>query len=142
MERRDYILREIEKIGVLINAIRQKIFGGKDNLSITLERQIEDAKVMLLNEVNFDLDIFLDLNIEKSNEYICSFTGFSIENIELLAECVAQIGSNDQCSSPQKYLEKALQLYDLCNLKSKTYSFERTTNIMEIKNALQQYDRE
>jgi len=136
MVQRDYILREIEKIGAIINAIRHKIFGGKDNLSITLEQQIENTKVMLLNEANFDLDKFLDLNIEKSNEYICSFDGFSVENIELLAECISQIGFNDKCDSSKKYLEKALQLYDLCKLKSKTYSFERETNIMAIKNVL------
>ena len=136
MTQRDLILVEIEKIGVIINAIRQKLFGGKENMSITLEAQIENAKGMLLSETNFDLDIFLDLDIEKSNDYICSFEGFSIENIELLAEYISQIGFNDKCECSKKYLEKALQLYEFCNLKSKTYSFEREANIKAIKNAL------
>ena len=91
---------------------------------------------MLLNGANFDLDIFLDLNIEKSNEYIANFSGFNIENIELLAESIAQIAFNDKSENSKKYLEKALQLYDLCNLKSKTYSFEREMNIKTLKNAL------
>ena len=135
---RDFILREIERMGAVINAIRQKIFGGKENTAITLGTQVENAKSMLLNETNFDLDNFLDLDIESSNNYICSFEGFSIENIELLAECVSQIGFNDKCERSKRYLEKALQLYELCNLKSKTYSFERETNIETIKNALQE----
>jgi hypothetical protein len=71
MIQRDYILREIEKIGAIMNAMRQKLFGGKGDLAITLEKQIEDIKGMLLNEINFDLDKFLDLNIEDSNEYMC-----------------------------------------------------------------------
>ena len=136
MEQRDYILREIEKIGAILSAICQKIFGGNDNLSITLEKQIENAKSMLLNEVNFDLDNFLDLNMEASNEYLCSFQGFSIENIELLAEFIFQTGFQDNCDNSRKYLEKALQLYELCNLKSKTFSFEREANIKAIKNIL------
>jgi hypothetical protein len=136
MLQRDYILKEIEKIGAIVNAIRQKIFGGKGNLAITLEHQIENAKGQLLNELNFDLDKFLDLNIDESNEYILSFEGFSIENIELLAECFSEIGFSDKYDLSKKYLGKALQLYDLCNLKSKTYSMERETNIMAIKNAL------
>jgi hypothetical protein len=136
MVQRDYLLREIEKIGAIVNAIRQKFFGGKGNLEITLERQIEDIKEMLLNEINFDLDKFLDLNIESSNEYICAFKGFCIENIELLAESISEIGFSGKCANPKKYLEKALQLYELCNLKSKTYSLERETNINAIKNAL------
>ena len=125
MEQKDYLLREIEKIGLLISAIRQKLFGGKENLATTLQSQIEAAKGMLLNETNFDLDKFLSLNIEDSNEYICSFKGFSIENIEFLAEYISQIGLSDESGKFRKYLEKALQLYELCNLKSKTYSFEQ-----------------
>jgi len=138
MERRDFILEEIEKIGAIMRAVGQKIFGGKDNSAIALEMQIENARGMLLNETNFDLDKFLELNIEDSNEYICSFSGFNVENIELLADCISQTGLNNPGDSSKKYLEKALQLYDLCNLKSKTYSFEREANIETIKNALKQ----
>ena len=136
MEQKDYLLREIEKIGLIMSAIRQKIFGGKENIAITLESQVEAAKGLLLNETDFDLDIFLDLNKEESDKYISSFEGFSVENIELLAECISQIGFNDNPNNSRKYLEKALQLYELCKLKSKTYSFERETNVIKIKNAL------
>jgi len=136
VEQKDYILREIEKIGMIISAIRQKLFGGKENLSVTIEKQLMDVKEMLLSGTNFDLDKFLSLNIEDSNEYISSFKGFSVENIELMAECISQIGFSDNSSVSKKYLEKALQLYEFCNLKSKTYSLEREKNIETIKNAL------
>lgn len=119
-----------------MNAIRQKIFGGSDNLSISLEKQVESTKNMLLNEVNFDLEKFLALNAEYSNEYISSFEGFNVENMELLADIISEIGFHDQYDHSKKYLEKALQLYELCNSKSKTYSFERETKIKTIKNAL------
>jgi len=136
MEQEDYLLREIEKIGIIMNAIRQKIFGGKENLAMTPEEQIETTKGMLLNEVNFDLDKFLKLNVNESNEYICSFEEFSVESIELLAEIISKIGFSDKCDNSKKYLEKALQLYELCNEKSKTYSLAREANIDAIKNAL------
>jgi len=142
MIQRDFILREIEKLSAVIGAFRQKIFGGKENLSITLENQMQNAKAMLLNETNFDLDKFLDLNLEKSNEYISSFDGFNVENIELLAETIVLIGFDEKCSNPKKYLEKALQLYNLCCLKSKTYSFEREENINKIKDALQNFEKQ
>ena len=85
MEQEDYLLREIKKIGAIISTILQKLFGGKGNLAITLEHQIEDTKGMLLHEM----------------------------------------------------MEKALQLYNLRNLKSQTYSFEREANINTVKNVLQ-----
>jgi hypothetical protein len=137
MEQKDYLLREIEKIGAIVSAIRQKIFGGKGNLAITLEHQIENAKGQLLNETNFDLDKFLDLNIEESNGYILSFEGFNVENTEILADCFSEIGFNGNLENSENYLEKALQLYNLCGEKSNTYSFERETNINAIKNILQ-----
>jgi len=136
VEQKDYLLREIEKIGLIISAIRQKLFGGNDNLSVTVENQFETLKEMLLTETNFDLDKFLSLNIEESNEYICSFKGFSAENIEHLAECISEICLRDKYRGSKNYLEKALQLYELCNSKSKTYSLERETTINSIKSVL------
>ena len=136
MEQKDYILREIEKIGMIISAIRQKLFGGNGNLSLTVEKQLNELKGMLLSEANFDLDEFLSLNIKESNEYISRFKGFSVENIELIAECISKICLSDNSSVSKEYRGKALQLYEICNLKSKTYSLERETNIKTIKNAL------
>ena len=136
MVQRDYILREIEKIGAIFSAIKQKLFGGKDNFSITVENQIENIKGTLLSEMNFDLNKFLEMDIADSNEYICSFEGFSVENIEHLAECISKIGFNDKNEDSKNYLEKALQLYNLCNSKSKTYSFEREKKIKAITEKL------
>jgi hypothetical protein len=133
MEEKDYLLREIEKIGLVMSALRQKLFGGKDNLAITIEKQVENAREMLINEMNFDLDTFLLLNVEKSNQYISNFKGFSIENIELFADTISKIGFSVQVDNSKRYLEKALELYDLCNFISKTYSFEREAKINAIK---------
>jgi hypothetical protein len=44
MVQRDYILKEIEKFGTILNAFRQKIFGGSGNLAISIETQIENPK--------------------------------------------------------------------------------------------------
>ena len=136
MEQKDYILREIEKIGMIISFIRQKFFSGKGNLSISIEEGLKDVNGMLLAETNFDLNRYLSLNVEESNEYISNFKGFSVENMEQLAGCISQIGLSENSVDSKRYLEKALQLYELCNLKSKTYSLERDKGIIKIKNAL------
>jgi hypothetical protein len=133
MEQKDYLLREIEKIALVIAAIWQKLFGGKENLAITLTQQMDEAKEMLLSGINFDLDYFLTLNEEESTNYINSFKGFTIENIENLATLIAQIGFSDTSQNAKKYLEKALQLYEFCNTNDKTYSLERETRVKEIK---------
>lgn len=136
MEQKDYILREIEKIGLIISSIRQKLFGTKEYLSLTIVNKINYASGLILEESDFNLNKFLSLNIDESNEYISSFKGFSNENIELLTYFISQTCMNDNTRDSKKYLEKALQLYELCNLKSKTYSLKRENIIITIKNAL------
>lgn len=137
MEQKDYLLREIEKIGALLRAIRQRLFGGKKNESIQPALVVDAAKEELMRETNFDLDKFLSPDTQFTNDYILSFAGFSTENIELLADFLSEIGINDNSSHSVMYLQKALQLYNLCNLKSKVYSFDRENKINSIRNALQ-----
>lgn len=131
MERRDYILLEIEKIGLILTAIKQKLFGGKENLSITIEKQMEETKDVLLNELKFDMDKFLALDRDESEQYLSEFKGFNVKNTEQLADVISQIGFAEKS---KKHLEKGLQLYELCNLNSKTYSWGRERKITEIKN--------
>ncbi|MGF1586463.1 MAG: hypothetical protein ACFCUM_14150 [Bacteroidales bacterium] len=133
MERRDYLLREIEKIGIILSAIRQKVFGGKDNLAITIEQQMVALKGMLLNEVNLDFDKLMNLDSRGTDEYLSNLNGFNVANIELLAETISEIGLEQ--NSPG-FLEKALQLFEICNLRDRTFSLERDIKINRIKDIL------
>jgi hypothetical protein len=136
MERKDFLLLEIEKIGLVISAIRQKLFGGRDQLATNIERKVNEAKATLLSEVNFDLDKFCMLDGDSSLQYLKTIEGFNIENIERLAELLSQIGFSQPSESSKMYLEKSLQLYDFCNWQSKSYSIEREEIISNIKNSL------
>ena len=106
MEQKDYLLREVEKIGLIINAIGQRIFGGKGNLAITLEEQINDVKEMLFNGANFDIDKFLNSTVQDSNKYISSFSGFNNDNIELLANYLYQIGLSNKSDNSKNILKR------------------------------------
>ena len=88
---------------------------------------------MLSGESDFSLHEYLSLGKEESNNYICGFKGFSPENIELLADLIFDICFTVHPVDSTTHLEKALQLYELCNLKSKTYSFKRESKMLKIK---------
>jgi len=133
MEQKDYLLREIEKIGRIMKAIRQKLFGGKENLAITLEQVTADLKEMLLNDANLDLDKLLALDAADTDAYLNTLQGFNVENIELLAETLSGTGLKYDSTV---FLEKALQLFEICSLRDRTYSFKRETNISMVKDAL------
>jgi hypothetical protein len=137
MEQRDYLLREIEKIGAVIRAIRQKLFGGTDELAATVENQSEVLSEMLLSEAFIDLDELLAMDAAKTDEYLAGHQGFNVANIELLAGILAEIGMNGKPQPSFALLEKALQLYTICNLRDRTFSFEREAAISHLKEALE-----
>jgi hypothetical protein len=61
----------------------------------------------------------LSLNNKESNEYICSFKEFCTKNIEHLAEFISEICLSNKYTGSKNYLEKAIQVYELCNSKVK-----------------------
>jgi hypothetical protein len=136
MEQRDYILREIEKIGMVIRAIRQKLFGSPDDLAITVDNQAETLREMLLDEAYLDLDELVTLDSTETERYLAGLKGFNTENIELLAQTLSDIGLNDEAPASRPLLEKALQLYDICSLRDRTFSFEREAAVIRIKEVL------
>lgn len=137
MEQRDYILREIEKIGAVISAIRHKLFGGADNTALSVDAPEEVFREMLRNEAFLDLDELMALDAAATDEYLSGLKGFNTENIELLAATIADIGFTGSSGDAPMLLQKALQLCEICNRRDKTYSFAREALISRLREALQ-----
>ena len=136
MGQEDYLLREIEKITLMLRLILSKLTGNKDNQAITIEKQFEETSELLLAELNFDLEKFLKLNESDSAEYISHFKGNNPANLELLAEIISQLGFNEDHAHERVCLQKAVQLYEFCNIISKTYSVERENKISFLRKFL------
>jgi hypothetical protein len=136
MEQKDYLLREIEKIGLLLKMIFNKIAGKEENYALKVENQFEEAKGLLLSEIGFDIDTFLSIEKSEIEQYISEFNGIKGSNIELLADILRVIGMKTDNAMTKEYLERALKLYESCNSFDKTFSFDRERMINEIRNAL------
>ncbi len=132
MEQKDFLMREIEKIGLFLQLIFDKLRGKDVSYNLILEKQFEDIKIQLLDETGFNLEVFLSLKESEVAEYIAQFHGFNAANIELLADVLKEMGEK---SSLKNYSGSALKLYDLCNSLDKTFSFEREAKIHELKNS-------
>lgn len=128
------MLREIEKIALMLRLILGKLSGNKDNPAIAIERQFEETKELLFTELNFDLEKFLTLNESESVEYISYFKGNDPLNLELLAEIISELGLNGNNVDKRVCLQKAMQLYEFCSLTDKTYSIERENKISILRN--------
>ncbi len=134
MEKRDYLLREIEKIGMLLAMIINRISGNKESYAIRMEKQFEEEKEMLLREAGFDLEFFISLEKAEVEPYISKFEGITGSNIELLADMLKEMGLNTNSDIRNEYLEKAMNLYELCTTLDKSFSIDREFKISEIKN--------
>ena len=133
MEKRDYLLREIEKIGILLSMLLNKIAGKKENHAIRLENQFEEEKELLLKDIGFDLDLFVSLDKGEIQDYISRFDGIKGANIEMLADLLKELGMQSPVSTRKEYFEKALNLYELCTSFDKTFSVDREFKIRQIK---------
>jgi len=137
MQQKDYLLREIEKIGLLLKMIFNKIVGKEENYAITVENQFEEEKELLLHETGFNIDVFLSIEESGIENFISEFDGIRGSNIELLADILKAMGEKTDSAKTKEYLKRALRLYDLCNSIDKTFSFDRESKISEIKNIIQ-----
>lgn len=133
MEQKDYIMREVEKINLVLNAIGMKILEGNANLGVSLEVIEKRTKDILMNEIGFDLEVYLNMNEEESNFYLLNFIGFNNCNLEHFASSLLHIGLDCEGCNSKKYLRKALQLFEVLKAKDKTFSLERENNIKLIQ---------
>ncbi|MBS4059197.1 MAG: hypothetical protein KG029_02240 [Bacteroidetes bacterium] len=129
MEQKDFLLREIEKIGVLLRAILSLFTKEEENFAIKIDKKFDDTTEKLFNETGFDLNYFLSMQESQIKEYISRFKGLNTQNIELMADVIYQFGAKDLTSGRKTHFIKALNLYDLCNTLDKTFSFERQKKI-------------
>jgi len=137
MEQEDYLVREIEKIGMLLRGILNSLMHRNENLAITVVNPFEETKEMLRDEINFELDKFVSLDESSAKEYLLQFSGMNIVNLELMADVLFQCRIITPSENSRSLLEKALQLYELCNTEDKTFSRSREDKMNEIKKALQ-----
>ena len=136
MQQKDYLLREIEKIGLLLKMIFNKIAGKEENYALKVENLFEEEKELLLHETGFNIDVFLLIEESGIEQYISEFDGIRGSNIELLADILKAMGDKTDSAKTKEYLKRALRLYELCNSIDKTFSFDRERKINEINNAL------
>jgi hypothetical protein len=130
MPQKDFILQEIEKISVLIQYLLGKYKPAK-----TIEEHHYTEKLFnkeFRERYGHELDFFLNMRKEDFDRELTKAKGFNYENIELLGDLFVSL-SNNQFSESQKYLTKALELYEFIDKASKTFSFERTNKINSIK---------
>ena len=137
MERRDYLMSQIEEMGLFLSRLIVRLYKRKqDNEE---EQVMEDARNALSVQFGWDLEELLFLNNE-------SFISLMEENLladdhyEKMASVFEFLGDyvpdNKTILRKELYLRKALLLLEHLEFKSCTYSIERQDRIAQINVAL------
>lgn len=135
MEKRDYILREIEKISVLIRYLIGKILSA---LTVIQKEEVyEQVDRELKTNLDMDIEAILHLTPDQFDNAFKENNGFNLENLELLADLFSEMAQVKE-DKRKLYLMQSLELFNYINEKSKAFSFEREAKknriIDEMKN--------
>ncbi len=134
MEQRDYILREIEKISVVILAILGKFKRIKS------KKQFEQERTMIDNQLEETSGLTIDKLLSFTEEEIILFIdvneGFDPGNMELLADLLIAFAENSPENESRNLINKALIILEYVDRETKTFSMERSSKISCLKERL------
>jgi hypothetical protein len=137
MEKRDYLMDQIEQLGRALAMIFSKLYGlssqGKAPEAIEMTSQ------SLKTELGLGIDELSSIPTEEFVQKLMEEKKFNFSNLERLADIVLliadEIESNNNDQSLNLYT-KCLSVYNYLNESDLTYSFERQSKIERIESLL------
>ena len=133
MEQRDYILREIEKISVVLLAITGKLKKVISKKDFEQEREMLDHD--LDQSVGLNIDQLLTLSEEELKSVLNQERGFNFDNLEYLSDLLAEMAVLMEEDESKLAYKKAHYLLEWVDKEGKIFSFERQSKIMALKKA-------
>ena len=127
MEKRDLIQAEIEKLGFFLQRLLANFLNG-NSVGNSIEA-IDLVTNEFKNELDFDLPLFLSFSNDEMKKYLSNFK-FNEQHLEKLADLLAEMNTS------KIYLTRALELLDLVDEISNSFSFERNNKKIKIQQLL------
>jgi hypothetical protein len=138
MASRDYLIRQIEEMGLFLAILLRRILKMKEeNQQAAVESVVKDA---LFQELKLDIDQVVVL--ENADFLVVAKQYFTSEDqLEKLADILKVLGQDVGASlslTKINYLLKSLSLFTHLQETSSVFSYERRTKIMELQELLLQ----
>jgi sulfur carrier protein ThiS len=138
MASRDYLIRQIEEMGLFLAILLRRILKMKEeNQQAAVESVVKEA---LLQELKLDIDSVVVL--ENTDFLAVAKQYFTSEDqLEKLADILKVLGQDIGASlslTKINYLQKSLFLFTHLQETSSVFSYERRTKIMELQELLLQ----
>jgi hypothetical protein len=141
MEKRDYLMDQIEQLGQALAQIFSKLFGPSNQGKVP--EAIEMTSRSLKTELDLDLS---EISSIQTGDFIITLQEdkkLNLSNLELLADILLQVADatyieNLETEDSLNLYSKCLEIYSYLNERDLTYSFERESKIARIQNILLQ----
>ena len=127
---KDYLMREIERLSVLLIGLIEKISGSK---SENTQDELDEVSQALKGELDLSVS---EISQIESSELLNHLSNLQESHIQQLVELLYQlyVKSEQLDMNKSKIAEKAILLIDYLNENSNIFSLER----MDMKNELKQ----
>lgn len=133
MASRDYLIRQVEEMGIFLAMLLRRILKMKEEKQQDLITMV--VREELLKETNVDIDQLVVMDDADFLEVMRSkFT--SDDQLEKLADILRVLGLEIEQAftiSRASYILKSLVLYEFLQEKSADFSFERRNKILELE---------
>jgi hypothetical protein len=137
MERRDYILDEIQKFGQMVMGLIGKLVQNRRSQQYDFNLSMADLEFE--SEAGFNLKMLMEMDKENLEAFLANHHELNSENIELLADLLIEI-SDDPGIVPKVSLSRARDLLQIIDVRDKTYSVERAGKLDFIDGKLKSPD--
>lgn len=130
MEKRDFIQAEIEKLGFFLQRLLANFLNS--NSAANSIEAINSVTNELKSELDFDLPLFVSLSKDEMKKYLSNFK-FNEQHLEKLADLMTELSSSKANNESKAYLTKTIEILDLVDELSNSYSFERNLKKSQIQ---------
>jgi len=135
MEQKDYILREIEKIRIVLEALLNKLKGGNSDIP-KVNEDFDKVNKLFITDTRVDLNKLLKSDRNEFNNIFLKENGYNEENIEQFADILAEMANKAEGNLKEQLSQKALETYEYVDALSNSFSFGRQMKMDALKKEL------
>ena len=133
MERRDYIVDEIQKFGQMVMGLIGKLVQQRQSQQYDFTMSMADLEFE--SEAGFSLKMLIEMDSANLAPFLANHHELNSENTELLADLLIEI-SDDPGISTHNALSRARELLQIVDVKERTYALERAGKLDFIEGKL------
>jgi len=129
MEQRDYLMRHVEQLGVILGKILSKLLNIKDN-GIEV---VDTVNQCFKEELGLDISQLNDIDDDKWLDTLKTEKQFDSESLERLADILLFVAENVDLEEKDRLYKKCSLIYEYLDESEKIYSFDRYLKMERLK---------